>query len=349
MSRSDGDVKTDVLPRKLTQIAAIPSHLGRPPTGRMSGHRRNLIEADKGIFDRLLSTAAASMFDDDCIDDISTIPKIKSSEIKNIFVSNAEKSCISKCSRKVTFSDNLIQGSTRGYSQAPSEGNLLSGMPAVHLKSDGKAPKASFQGRIRGANAAERPVIDDGVFTTFYTEDMSHLSSTDNHCIYSNNLKTNSTFRSGDLYGSLQKFSFPSDENIPYRTNSKIEILDRQRSTVKATPRKTSPSNSYLVAAETATPLCDDAESDLDDEFMKFTLFLRQAHKRRASQKIQVLGVCVLRHVEDVKSDYHDSIESDDLERKVMCKVSDHLTTLLNFHIAGNIHSVILFHNLHYL
>ena len=137
---------------RTSPIKLSSKRTGRPPIGRMKIKKGAVIEADKDIFDRLLSSASTSMFDDDedhsqnegsdgiiptdirrasYSGDSCLIPSLRVSyESRDGTIVNKN---IGKIQRRVSFSDNLIQESTCSYSAILAESlNTTSNIDAIH-------------------------------------------------------------------------------------------------------------------------------------------------------------------------------------------------------------------------
>mmetsp|Transcript_29314 Transcript_29314/g.28063 ORF Transcript_29314/g.28063 Transcript_29314/m.28063 type:complete len:427 (-) Transcript_29314:352-1632(-) len=108
----------------------VSTKIGKPPSGKSIQKKRKVIEADKGIFDRLLKSAAQSMFDDDEdhsqleitaqgeseqygpeISDISMMDFSKDCYLVSALRSSEDRNEGSN-KRRVSFCENLIQESS---------------------------------------------------------------------------------------------------------------------------------------------------------------------------------------------------------------------------------------------
>lgn len=114
--------------RKSPMKLLVSRRIGRPPTGKSTLKKKKVIEADKGIFDRLLSSASQSMFDDDEDHSQLEIDIRRDSEISDISIMDFSKdyhlvSALRSSEdrtegpnrllkRKVSFCENLIQESS---------------------------------------------------------------------------------------------------------------------------------------------------------------------------------------------------------------------------------------------
>lgn len=289
---------------------------GRPPTGRKKTIRSSMVEVDKDIFDRLLSSAATSMFDDDedhtfkhselvlnpnfneadtDTENHSQIP-ISVPSLPNQEVSSANES-VPKFHKRVTFAESLIHGSSCGYSSKDSGLN----------ENDSE--------RVKGNSEDGTNEWDDITYSRFRNEPFSEffpdpedlnticqnlgVPDTDNDSILIANNRSPGTCLGDSSYSDI--------------------AVDDQWDYIPAD--SSTKDHSKEIFSNTDDALSDSESVSFDEEFLRFTAFLRQAHKRRASEMIQLLGVRMIKQSEDVKSDYLDSIDTDELETQVMAKV----------------------------
>jgi hypothetical protein len=126
-------VNNNVSYKKSPLKLLVSTRIGKPPSGKSIYKKRKVIDADKGIFDRLLKSAAQSMFDDDEdhsqleitvqeeseqwrpeISDISMMDFSKDSHLVSALRSSEDRyegpNRLQK--RKVSFCENLIQESS---------------------------------------------------------------------------------------------------------------------------------------------------------------------------------------------------------------------------------------------
>jgi hypothetical protein len=284
---------------------------GKPPTGRKKVVRSSLVEADKGIFDRLLSSAATSMFDDD--EDHS----FKNNDlVSNLVLSNAadENRCripisasrlsnqehstvhdnVPKCHKRVTFAAKLIHGSSCGYSSEDSR----------HDEHDSVRMKFSSED---GTTKLDETNYVDEPFSDFFADPESLDVAREDVMIPEAEI---------DLISLVNGRS--SSAPLGVSSHSDIAVDDHRDDFAAACRTSADSNNTFKTLAD--TPSESDSIS-FDEEFLRYTAFLRQAHKRRASEMIQLLGVQMIKQSEDVKSDYLDSIDTEELEAQVMAKV----------------------------
>lgn len=270
--------------------------------------RSSLVEADKGIFDRLLSSAATSMFDDDedhsfkdnklvsyplvsdTADENQSRILISASSISNQKHSSGNEN-VRRCHKKVTFAVKLIHGSSCGYSSEDSR----------HDDHDSVRLKYSSGDGTTNTNYVDEP------FSDFFADPESLDVTREDVEI---------TEAEIDLISLVNGRSSNTLLGVP--SHSDIAV-DNHRDDFAAGVRASDDSKSAFV-----TPVEVPLESEnvsFDEEFFRYSAFLRQAHKRRASEMIQLLGVQMIKKSEDVKSDYLDSIDTDELEAQVIAKV----------------------------
>lgn len=222
-----------------------------------------------------------------------------------------------KMCRKVTFSDSLILGSSSGYSPSCSASIISSHQQHHSITAD--TPQSSAEGaeskksRIRGFSSPSKSREESLTDCNSHGMDpqqlisLSSLSGDDLH------------LASYDCNG--QEGASSAVDNLNQSGVSNLPILD------------SSLRNLDYVVSSCSHPLGGDINSSLsssasvseqqysDDEFLKYTAFLRHVHKKRASTMIQLLGAGLTDQTEDIKGYNYDGMGTDELEKKIFTKV----------------------------
>lgn len=285
----------------------VSSHqLGRPPSGRTKMLRGNLVEADKGIFDRLLSSAAISMFDDD--EDHSLLKAHESPiivgngfqeecfaspslETRGSFVTDTQ---VLKSLRKVTFSPNLIRGSSSG---------------SLNGTFDPKTPNVA--------------VHDSNNFSGFFGETgPDEINYTGKSAVVQElaSVLKNVVIHKCAIDQEESNYHPASGEKIDVTNTTGLKYFDSDYYSRKVhnSPSDSTDQNRTFLPPSPAHDKLEQQKSD--DDFLRFTSFLRHAHKKRASEMLQLLDV-LNEQTEDIKTDYYDEMDTKELESKIMMKV----------------------------
>lgn len=314
--------------------------VGKPPTGRCSARQESLVDVRKVIFDRLLSTAATSMFENEdysyldaelrptvktkCFDEhVSDIIQIVPSfnPLNEALCGSSPKMC-----RKVTFSDNLILGSSSGYS--PSCGASIIASHQQHHSITTDTLQSSVEGaetkksRTRGVSSTSKSREESltDCFVGYLNSrgmdrrpliSLSSLSGDDTH------------LASFDCNG--QEGASNAVDNLNQSGVSNLLILDSSLRNLDSVGSCMHPLGGDINSSHSASSSVSEQQYS-DDEFLKYTAFLRHVHKKRASTMIQLLGAGLTGQtedikVEDIKGYYHDGMGTDELEEKIFTKV----------------------------
>jgi hypothetical protein len=286
---------------------------GKPPTGRKKMIRSSLVEADKDIFDRLLSSAATSMFDDDedhsfKDNDFISNPMLSDAAdgnhcqlpISASRLSNHEQPSsyvnVPKCHKKVTFAVRLIHGSSCGYS---SEDSRQDERDYVRLKYSSEHGMA----KVDDTNYMDEP------FSDFFADPESLDVPRDDVVFPAAEI---------DLISLVNGRSSSTPLGVSGHLDITVDDNRDDSNSVGACRASADSQSTFMTLAGTPS---ESENMSFDEEFLRYTAFLRQAHKKRASEMIQLLGVQMIKQSEDVKSDYQDGIDTEELEAQVMAKV----------------------------
>jgi hypothetical protein len=310
--------------------------VGKPPTGRCRARQDSSVDVRKVIFDRLLSTAAKSMFENEDYSDLDTEqrPSIEKkfsiehiSDITQVApsfnpINEALCGSLPKICRKVTFSDSLILGSSSGYSPSCSASIISSHQQHHSIIAD--TPQSSVEGaetkksRIRGVSSPSKS--REGSLSDCFL----HHGNLDSHGMDPRPL-TSLSLLSGDDFHMASY-----DCNGQQGASSAVEYLNQSGGSNLPT-LDSSMRNLDSVVSSCGHPLGGNINSShsasvseqqhSDDEFLKYTAFLRHVHKKRASTMIQLLGAGLTDQTEDVKGYYYDGMGTDELEEKIFTKV----------------------------
>jgi hypothetical protein len=286
---------------------------GKPPTGRKKMIRSSLVEADKGIFDRLLSSAATSMFDDDedhsfKDDELLSNPILFDAADENHCqipisvsrLSNNEQPIavknVPKCHKKVTFAVKLIHGSSCGYSSEDSRHDERDSVKLKYSIEHGTA-------KLDDTNYVDEP------FSDFFADPENLVAPREDVLIPEAEI---------DLISLVNGRSSSSTLGVSSHSDIAVDNHRDDSNSVGVCRASTDSQRTFTSVSDTHS---EPENISFDEEFLRYTAFLRQAHKRRASEMIQLLGVQMIKQSEDVKSDYQDSIGTEELEAQVMAKV----------------------------
>lgn len=310
--------------------------IGKPPTGRCTARKDSPEDVRRDIFDRLLITAATTMFqnEDFVTMDHAQDPSIdmkflneSNSEISHILPSfsenkeNARRSSLKIC-RKVTFCESLLVGSS------------------IHLPSCSISIKSSRQQQPSITTDIQQILVEDVDERNMITTVESHppksegKTETDLFALHHGNLNSSSMDQE-----SLTSPCQPNGESI----HNASDKSNGSNSTACATNDYYQNGISELPTLDASQQILDcngsserhplgqsiqscHCSSDVeqlysDDEFLKYTAYLRQVHKKRASAMIQLLGAGLTEQTEDIKGYYYDGMDTDELEEKISIKV----------------------------
>ena len=312
--------------------------IGKPPTGRCTARKDSPEDVRRDIFDRLLITAATTMFQNedfmtmDHAEDPSIDMKFldeNNSGISHIlpsFSENKENACRSslKICRKVTFSESLLMGAS------------------IHLPSCSISIKSSRQQQPSFTTDIQQILIEDVDERDMITTGESHPPKsggepeTDSFALHHGNLNSSSMNQQ-----SLTSPCRPNGESTRIAShesngsnNTSCAINDYYQNGVSELPSLDAGQqildcndSSDRRPLERSIQKChcsSDAEQlHPDDEFLKYTAYLRQVHKKRASAMIQLLGAGLTEQTEDIKGYYYDGMDTDELEEKISMKVDN--------------------------
>ena len=312
--------------------------IGKPPTGRCTARNDSPEDVRRDIFDRLLITAATTMFqnEDFVTMDHAQDPSIdlkfldqNNSGISHIspsFSENKENACISslKICRKVTFSESHLIGSS------------------IQLPSCSISIKLSRQQQPSITTDIQQILIEDVDERNMITTGESHPfrrggdPETDSFALHHGNLNSSSMDQQ-----SLTSPCRPNGESIRIASNE----INGSNCTSCATNDYYQNGVSELPTLDASQQILDCSDSSdrhpleqsiqnchfssdaeqlySDDEFLKYTAYLRQVHKKRASAMIQLLGAGLTEQTEDIKGYYYDGMDTDELEEKISMKVDN--------------------------
>ena len=310
--------------------------IGKPPTGRCTARKDSPEDVRRDIFDRLLITAATAMFqnEDFVTLDHAQDPSIdmkfldeNNSEISHIlppFSENKENACRSslKICRKVTFSESLLVGSS------------------IHLPSCSISIKSSRQQQPSITADIQQILIEDVDERIMVATVESHppksegKTETDLFALHHGNLNSSSMDQRSltspcrpDRESILNASDKSNGRNCTFcATNdyyqngvSELPTLDASQQILDCNDS----SDRHPLEQSIQNCHCSSDAEQLysDDEFLKYTAYLRQVHKKRASAMIQLLGAGLTEQTEDIKGYYYDGMDTDELEEKISMKV----------------------------
>lgn len=229
-----------------------------------------------------------------------------------------------KMSRKVTFSDSLILGSSSGYSPSCSASIISSYQQHHSITAD--APQSSAEGaetkksRTRWVSSPsksrEEPLTDCFV----------HHGNLNSHGMDPQPLISLSSLSGDDAH--LASCDSNGQEGassaVDYLNQSGVSNLPILDSSLRNLDSVVSSSSHPLGGNNNSSHSSSASVSEQqhsDDEFLKYTAFLRHVHKKRASTMIQLLGAGLTDQTEDIKGYYYDGMGTDELEEKIFTKV----------------------------
>ena len=257
-------------------------------------------------------------FSDEHISDIDHVAPLFNS-INEALCGSLPKMC-----RKVTFSDSLILGSSSGYSPSCSASIISSHQQHHSITAD--TPQSSAEGaetnksRTRGVSSPSKSREES------LTDCSVHHGNLNSHGMDAQPLISLSSL-SGDgthlaSYDSNGQESASSGvDNLNQSGVSNLPILDfNLRNLGSVVSSCSHPLGGGIKSSLSASSSVSEQQYS-DDEFLKYTAFLRHVHKKRASTMIQLLGAGLTDQTEDIKGNYYDGMGTDELEEKIFTKV----------------------------
>jgi hypothetical protein len=312
--------------------------VGKPPTGRCRARQDSSVDVRKLIFDRLLSTAATSMFENEDYSDLDTEQrpsiekKLSDEHISDIFqvaplfnpINEALCGSLPKMCRKVTFSDSLILGSSSGYSPSCSTSIIPSHQQHHSITAD--TPQSSVEGaetkksRTRGVSSPSKSRAES------HTDSFVHHGNLNSHCMDPQPLISLSSLSGDDtLLASYdcngQEGVSSAVDNLHQSGVSNLLILDSSLRNLDSVDSLCGHPLGGDINSSHSSSASVSEQQHSDDEFLKYTAFLRHVHKKRASTMIQLLGAGLTDQTEDIKGYYYDGMGTDELEEKIFTKV----------------------------
>ena len=310
---------------------------GKPPVGKCRTRNDSSPDVRRVIFDRLLSTAATSMFgnEDYCVLDGEQNPSRKmklfdehDSEISDIlplFSKNNENACrlTPKMIRKVTFSESIIIGSSSGYSPSCSMSIKLShqqqpsgitDMQHISVE-DVEKEKMRTGGFSHSSKSRGEP------FTNFFELHHGNLNSfsMDQTPLTSLCQPNREAINPDPLDCNGQERNFFTTDDLYQDGVSESRTLNTSQQNLGSCD--SSDKHPAEKIFHNSHDSFDTAQLYSDDEFLKYIAFLRQVHKKRASAMIQLLGAGLTERTEDIKGYYYDGMDTDELEGQIFTKV----------------------------
>ena len=348
---------------RTSPINLTSKQIGKPPTGKGKVKRGTLIEADKEIFDRLLNVASTSMFGDD--EDHSrqeneicnAAPDINGSNRpeERFLIPSLRVSCdshdgilmskhVSKSIRKVSFSENLELESSSKYSNIHEKSGEI--MPiVVDLNTE----------IINGRNLLQSVITEDSLEKQRTYSDFFDLSDTntcsDDAFIYrgkeTDDYNTQELSRLGYLptgFGDttltmitdVSNLHLDNGDDSPINITGLLHNLSKYDIPPPIPPLVLTPTSLLPKSVQIPAPVITrmkDMRIHEDDEFSKFSIYLRNVSRNRIVSMEHPAGkrrdaADTDDYVLTVSDISNTHISTDDLEDKVMMKVCATYVTL---------------------